>query len=171
MPITLPQCSGQPASGRHSHSSCDRSPIHHLRSLLRHPGRCGGTVEPAVGAPGRGSLCDIFSLVPILISRDGRQIQPIPHGCFGSASNRTRDLVRESRVQSNRQLSMGRSWHVATQHHGQRGHRFVITCLDVICAGIVTCCSTSASQGGLDFGVALPLRDAQRCRPRLVNQR
>ena len=47
MPITLPQCSGQAASGRHSHSSCDRSPIHHLRSLLRHSGRCGGTVEPA----------------------------------------------------------------------------------------------------------------------------
>jgi len=47
MPITLPQCSGQAASGRHSHSSCDRSPIHHLRSLLRHPGHCGGTVEPA----------------------------------------------------------------------------------------------------------------------------
>ena len=37
MPITLPQCSGQAASGRHSHSSCDRSPIHHLWSLLRHP--------------------------------------------------------------------------------------------------------------------------------------
>ena len=47
MPIALPQCSGQAASDRHSHSSCDRSPIHHLRSLLRHPRRCGGTVEPA----------------------------------------------------------------------------------------------------------------------------
>ena len=29
------------------HSGCDRSPIRQLRSLLRHPGRCGGTVEPA----------------------------------------------------------------------------------------------------------------------------
>jgi len=47
MPITLPQCSGRAASGRHSHSSCDRSPILHLRSLLRHPRRCDGTVEPA----------------------------------------------------------------------------------------------------------------------------
>ena len=47
MPIALPQCSGYAASGRHSHSSCDRSPIHHLRSLLRHPRHCGGTVEPA----------------------------------------------------------------------------------------------------------------------------
>ena len=47
MPITLPQCSGQVASGRHPHSSSDRNPIHHLRSLLRHPRHCGGTVEPA----------------------------------------------------------------------------------------------------------------------------
>ena len=48
MPITLPQCSGRAASGRHSHSSCDRSPIHHLQSLLHHPVHCGGTVKPAV---------------------------------------------------------------------------------------------------------------------------
>ena len=26
------------------HSSCDRSPVRQLRSLLRHPGRCGSTV-------------------------------------------------------------------------------------------------------------------------------
>jgi len=44
---------------------------------------------------------------------------------------------------------MGRDWHVATQHHGQRGHRFVITCLGVICADTITCCGTSVSQGGL----------------------
>ena len=43
---------------------------------------------------------------------------------------------------------MGRGWHVAAQRHGQRGHRFVILCLSVIYAGIVTCCGTSASQGG-----------------------
>src|SRR6185436_16052901 len=29
------------------HSDCDRSPVRQLRSLLRHPGRCGSTVEPA----------------------------------------------------------------------------------------------------------------------------
>ena len=29
------------------HSGCDRSPIRQLRSLLRHPGRCGSTVGPA----------------------------------------------------------------------------------------------------------------------------
>ena len=60
MPITLPQCSGQVTSGRHSHSSCDRSPIHHLRSLLRHPGRCGSTVGPAT-RDGTGSV-----LLPLL---------------------------------------------------------------------------------------------------------
>ena len=27
------------------HSGCDRSPIRQLRSLLRHPGRCGSTME------------------------------------------------------------------------------------------------------------------------------
>ena len=43
---------------------------------------------------------------------------------------------------------VGRGWHVATQHRGQRGHHFVVTCLDVTHAGIVTCCGTSASQGG-----------------------
>ena len=43
---------------------------------------------------------------------------------------------------------MGRGWHVATQHHGQRGHRLVITCLGVICAGTITCYGTSVSQGG-----------------------
>ena len=53
----------------------------------------------------------------------------------------------------------------------QWGHRSVITCLGVIYAGIITCCGTRASQGGFDFGVALPLRDAQCCRPHLVNQR
>jgi len=29
------------------HSGCDRSPVRQLRSLLRHPGRCGNTVGPA----------------------------------------------------------------------------------------------------------------------------
>ena len=29
------------------HDGCDWNPIRRLRSLLRHPGRCGGTVEPA----------------------------------------------------------------------------------------------------------------------------
>ena len=29
------------------HSGCDRSPVRQLRSLLRHSGRCGYTVEPA----------------------------------------------------------------------------------------------------------------------------
>jgi len=81
-------------------------------------------------------------------------------GTGGAASRDTPPLPR-----------VGRGWHVATQHHGQRGHRFIITCLGVIYAGIVTCCGTSASQGGFDFGVAFPLRDAQRCRPRLVNRR
>ena len=35
------------------HSRRDRSPIHQLRSLLRHPGRCGSTVEPAT----RDKIC------------------------------------------------------------------------------------------------------------------
>src|SRR6185503_1308948 len=154
---------------------------------------CPRVGTPTVGAPGRGALRDIFLSFSHLISRDGGQIQPIPHGCFGSASSRTRDLVRESRVQSNRQRlphaaplartqprhpdftspaqqalgptfatgtggavsrgtpqppHAGRGWHVAAQHHDSRGHRLVITCLGVICAGIVTCCSTRASQGG-----------------------
>src|SRR6185437_16073824 len=29
------------------HSSCDRSPVRQLRSLLRHPGCCGSTMGPA----------------------------------------------------------------------------------------------------------------------------
>jgi len=63
------------------------------------------------------------------------------------------------------------SWRVATQHRGQWSDRFIIACLGVICAGTIACGSTSASQGGLDFGVSFPLRDAQRCHPRLVNRR
>src|SRR6185369_10434286 len=58
---------------------------------------------PTVGAPGRGRCVTFFSLFSHLISRDGGQIQPITHGRFGSTFSRTRDLVRESRVQSNRQ--------------------------------------------------------------------
>ena len=30
------------------HSGCDRSPVRQLRSLFRHPGRCGNTVGPAM---------------------------------------------------------------------------------------------------------------------------
>ena len=37
-------------------------------------------------------------------------------------------------------------------------------------SGTNICCSTGASQGGLDLAVALPLWDAQRCRLRLFNQ-
>src|SRR6185312_6034064 len=51
---------------------------------------------------------------------------------------------------------VGRGWHVATQHHDQRGHRLVITCVGVICASIITCCSTSASQGGLTSASPFP---------------
>ena len=36
-------------------------------------------------------------------------------------------------------------------------------CIGVVCAGTDICFSTSASQGGLDLAVALPLRDAQYC--------
>ena len=43
---------------------------------------------------------------------------------------------------------VGRGWHVATQHHGQRGHRFVATCLGVVYTDTVIYRSTSASQGG-----------------------
>ena len=43
-------------------------------------------------------------------------------------------------------------------------------CLGVVFAGTVIYRSTSASQGGLDLAVALPLWDAQRCRLRLSNQ-
>ena len=54
MPITLPRCSGRAASGRHCHSSCDRSPIHHLRSLLRHPQtlwqHCGPATRDKTGS-------------------------------------------------------------------------------------------------------------------------
>jgi len=65
---------------------------------------------------------------------------------------------------------VGRGWHVATQHRGQRGHRIVITCLGVVCAGTIICCSTSASQGGLDLAIALPLQDAQYCDLRFFDQ-
>ena len=59
LPLTLPSYGGikcqpllhsaqvrrrQPAI---PHSSCDRSPVRQLQSLLRHHGRCGSTVEPA----------------------------------------------------------------------------------------------------------------------------
>ena len=80
--------------------------------MHQHLGR-GNTQHSLVGirAPGSGhrqlarrvgELRDIFSFSH-LISRDGGQIQPIPHGCLGSTPSGIRDLVRESRVQSNRQ--------------------------------------------------------------------
>ena len=50
---------------------------------------------PTVGAPGRGH-CVTFLFCSHLISRDGEQIQLIPHGCLGSAPIGIRDLVRES---------------------------------------------------------------------------
>ena len=43
-----------------SHDGCDRSPIRQLRSLLRHPGRCGDTVGPAT----RDGACP--ALLPVL---------------------------------------------------------------------------------------------------------
>jgi len=43
---------------------------------------------------------------------------------------------------------MGRGWHVATHHRGERGHRFVTACLGIICTGTVTCSGANASQGG-----------------------
>jgi len=39
------------------HSGCDRSPVRQLRSLLRHPGRCGNTVGPATWEEARHSSC------------------------------------------------------------------------------------------------------------------
>ena len=60
-----------------------------------------------------------------------------------------------SPAQRNRRSGQhSRGCYVATQCRGRRGHRFIITCLGVICAGTVTCCSTSVSQGGLDLAVA-----------------
>ena len=44
-------------------------------------------------------------------------------------------------------------------------------CLGVVRAGTIIYCGASASQGGLDLAVALPLLDAQRCHLHLVNQR
>ena len=168
--------------------------------------------DPAPGSGHRLLACQVgrryvtfFLSCSHLIFRDGEQIQPIPYGCFGSAPSGICDLVRESRVQSDRQRlphaaplaqtqphhpdftspaqqalglafatstrgaasrgtpqlpHVGRGWHVATQHHGQRGHHFVISCLGVICAATTVYCSTSTSQGGLDLTFALPLRDA-----------
>jgi len=43
-----------------SHDGCDRSPIRQLRSLLRHPGRCGDTMGPAT----RDGVCP--ALLPAL---------------------------------------------------------------------------------------------------------
>ena len=108
-----------------------------------------------------------------LLSSERDLIAPTPPARRNGRSGQRSRQARAERRRAARRNSphVGRGWHVATQHHGQRGHRFVVTYLDVLYAGIVTCCGTSASQGGFDFGVALPLRDAQRCRPRLVNRR
>ena len=43
-----------------------------------------------------GERCVTFLFCSLLISRDGEQIQPIPHGRLGSATSVVRDLVRES---------------------------------------------------------------------------
>ena len=45
-----------------SHSGCDWSPIRQLQSLLRHPGRYGGTVEPET----RDEMCSGTAPVTIL---------------------------------------------------------------------------------------------------------
>ena len=52
----------------------------------------------------------------------------------------------------------------------QRRHCFVITCLGVVRAGTIIYCSASASQGGIDLAVALPLWDDQYCDLRFFNQ-
>ena len=43
------------------HSGCDRSPIRQLRSLLRHPGRCGNTVGPATWDEARSAQFCYYS--------------------------------------------------------------------------------------------------------------
>ena len=194
------------------HHHLGRGNTQHLLVGIQAPGSGRRQLARQVGERG----VTFFLSFSHLISRDGEQIQPIPHGCLGSAPRWVCDLVRESRVQRDWQRlphaaplaqtqphhpdfagparqalgsafttsthgaascgppqlpHMGRGWRVATQHRSQWGNRLIIACLGVIRAGTIACGSTSASQGGLDFGVSFPLRDAQRCHPCLVNRR
>ena len=104
-------------------------------------------------ATGNGYLMQLLPpgrnpVTPTSPARRKRALGPMfATGTGGAASRGTPQLPH-----------VGRGWHVAAQHHGQWGHRFVITCFGVIYAGIVTCCGTSASQGGSTPASPFPFR-------------
>ena len=58
------------------HSGCDRSPVRQLRSLLRHPGRCGNTVGTC------DAVRDVLGTAPVTIL-PAPAVRTPPHHKYG----------------------------------------------------------------------------------------